>query len=75
MKCSIQGCPGEYEDREILHTVRHKGDIVVLDKVPVQVCAICGDTLLDPDTVRGIERILDSKGRTERNAPVYTYAT
>jgi YgiT-type zinc finger domain-containing protein len=74
MKCSIQGCPGEYENREIVHTVRHEGEIVVLDKVPAQVCSVCGDTLLDPDTVRSIERILDSKDRTERNAPVYTYA-
>jgi YgiT-type zinc finger domain-containing protein len=74
MNCSIQGCPGEYENREILHTVRHKGEIVVLDRVPAQVCSVCGDTLLDADTVRGIERILDAKSRAERNAPVYTYA-
>ena len=74
MKCSIQGCPGEYETREIVHTVRHKGEIVVLDKVPAQVCSVCGDTLLDADTVRGIERILEAKGRIERKAPVYTYA-
>ena len=74
MKCSIQGCPGEYENREIVHTVRRRGEIVVLDKVPAQVCSVCGDTLLDAVTVRGIERILDSKNSAERNAPVYTYA-
>ena len=74
MNCSVQGCPGEYEPREIVHTVRYKGEIVVLDNVPAQVCSVCGDTLLDADTVRGIERILGAKSQTERNAPIYTYA-
>ena len=24
MKCTIAGCPGEYEERKIVHPVRHK---------------------------------------------------
>lgn len=34
MKCSIQGYPGSSEAREIIHTVRYRGKIVVIDKVP-----------------------------------------
>ncbi len=71
--CSIQGCPGAYETREVTHTVRHAGDLVVIDHVPAQVCTVCGDVLLEPDTVRGIERLLSSREAPARTAPVYEY--
>ena len=29
MKCSIQGCPGEYEQRLVLHTVRQNGRVII----------------------------------------------
>ena len=48
MKCSIIGCPGEYEEREITHTVRHKGRVAVIDHVPAEVCSVCADVLLKP---------------------------
>jgi YgiT-type zinc finger domain-containing protein len=40
MKCSIRGCPGEYEERTIVHTVKHKGDVIVIDHVPAEVCSV-----------------------------------
>ena len=58
MNCSIQGCPGEYEDKEVAHTVRHQGEVVVIDRVPAEVCSVCGDVLLRPETVRDIEALL-----------------
>ena len=36
MNCSIEGCPGEYEHRETLHTVRYRGQVVVIDYVPAE---------------------------------------
>ena len=75
MKCSINDCPGEYEDKKIVHTVRHHGRVVVIDGVPVEVCSVCGDVLLKPDTVRRIEAILREAGKPERTAPVYEYAS
>ena len=54
--CSIEGCTGSYERREVTHTVRHQGEIVVIDHVPAEVCSVCGDVLFDAATVRGIER-------------------
>lgn len=74
MKCSIAGCPGEYERKPIIHTVRHRGRVVVIDHVPAEVCTICGDVLLAPDTVRHIERLLASQPAPEQTAPVYEYA-
>jgi hypothetical protein len=31
MRCSIEGCPGEYEQREVVHTVRQGNRIIVID--------------------------------------------
>ncbi len=74
MKCSIKGCPGEYQERKIAHTVRHSGEVVVIDHVPVEICTICGDTLLSPNTVRHIENILDQTGSPSKTVPLYEYA-
>jgi len=70
MKCSIEGCPGEYEERRIVHTVRHQEQVIVIDGVPAEVCSVCGDVLLKPETVRRIEALL----RTARTVPLYKYA-
>ena len=74
MKCSIDGCPGVYEDRRVLHTVRHRGRVVVIDHVPAEVCPVCGDVLLKPETVRRIEKLLKSSSHPVGTAPLYEYA-
>ncbi|MBC7187187.1 MAG: YgiT-type zinc finger protein [Calditrichaeota bacterium] len=74
MKCSIAGCPGEYEERHIVHTVRAQGQVIVIDHVPAEVCPVCGDVLLKPETVRRIEALLRSATRPAGTAPVYEYA-
>ncbi len=74
MKCSIQGCPGEYEARQITHTVRHQGRLVVIDHVPAEVCTVCGDVLLKPETVRHIEALLQHAPEPSRTIPLYEYA-
>ena len=60
MKCSIEGCPGVYEPRAIVHTVRYRGQTVVIDHVPAEVCAACGNVLLSPATARQIEVLLQT---------------
>jgi YgiT-type zinc finger domain-containing protein len=74
MKCSIEGCPGEYEKREIVHTVRHDGRVVVIDHVPAEVCSVCGDVLLKPETVRRIEELLKKEPRPASTVPLYEYS-
>lgn len=74
MRCTIEGCPGEYEERKIIHTVRHRGEIVVIEGVPAEVCSVCGDVLLRPDTVRRIERLLAHRAEPTARAPLYHYA-
>lgn len=74
MKCSIDGCPGDYEERFIVHTVRYQGRLIVIDHVPAEVCSECGDVLLKPETVRRIEVLLRESAQPAALAPVYEYA-
>ena len=74
MKCSIQGCPGEYEQRTIVHTVKHRGKVIVIDHVPAEVCGVCGDVLLTPETVRRIEALLETAPPASRSVPLYEFA-
>ena len=74
MKCSIQGCPGEYESRKIVQTLQREGQVIVIDHVPAEVCTICGDTLLHPDTVRKVETLLQQERQPARRVPLYEFA-
>ncbi len=71
MKCSIDGCPGTYESERVVHTVRHAGQLVVIAHVPADVCSVCGDVLLKPDTVRRIELLLDEQQEPTTTVPLY----
>ena len=71
MKCSIDGCPGTYESESAVHTVRHAGQLVVIAHVPADVCSVCGDVLLKPDTVRRIELLLDEQQEPTTTVPLY----
>lgn len=74
MKCTIAGCSGEYEVRLITHTVRHRGQVIVFDHVPAEVCSVCGDVLLKPGTVRRIEALLQTTTQPVRSVPLYEFA-
>ena len=73
MKCSIQGCPGEYEDKLIVHVVQRRGEMFLLEHVPAEVCSICGDTLLTPATVKRIEQMLAESQRPAKFVPMYEF--
>jgi len=74
MRCAIQGCPGEYEARTVVHTVKHRGKVMVIDHAPAEVCSACGDILLTPETVRRIEALLRATPPPARNVPLYEFA-
>ncbi|MCX6841363.1 MAG: YgiT-type zinc finger protein [candidate division WOR-3 bacterium] len=71
---SIKDCSGDCQIREITHTVRHHGQVVVIDHVPAEVCSTCGDVVLSPETVRHIEQLLRTADRPAREVPLYEYA-
>jgi YgiT-type zinc finger domain-containing protein len=72
--CGDEVCLGKYEEREITHTVRHKGRLVVIDHVPADVCSICGDVLQKPEIVRRIEELLRSTAAPVSSVSLYEYA-
>jgi len=74
MKCGIEGCSGEYEQREIIHTVRQGERIIVINHVPAEVCTICGDVLFTPETVRKIEILRDTFEPPIRTVPLYDFS-
>lgn len=74
MRCSIGGCTGEYREQQVVHTVRHHGQVIVVDHVPADVCSVCGDILLKPDTVRHIEKLLQTSTQPKSTVPLYEYA-
>jgi YgiT-type zinc finger domain-containing protein len=74
MKCSIHGCPGHYEKRTVLHTVKRGGKVLVFEDVPAEVCDVCSDTLLAPETIRHIEQIMENHAEPRTQAPVYVYS-
>ncbi|MCW5853959.1 MAG: YgiT-type zinc finger protein [Anaerolineae bacterium] len=70
----MSDCPGEYELRDIVHTVRYQGLVIVIDHVPAEVCTVCGDILFKPETVRRIEEIIRSRTAPSQLVPLYEYA-
>ena len=74
MECRVEGCPGQYEEKRVVHTVHYRGEVTVIDHVPAEVCNVCGDVLLKPETVRRIEALLRTDPRPTATAPLYEYA-
>ncbi|MFH1146296.1 MAG: YgiT-type zinc finger protein [Pseudomonadota bacterium] len=73
MRCGIQGCPGVHEEKMIIHPVRYLGQVIIIDHVPAEVCSVCGDVLLRPETVRRIEALLQTMAQPTRTVPLYEY--
>jgi YgiT-type zinc finger domain-containing protein len=74
VKCTIRGCTGEYEIRHILHTFQEGEQVYVFENVSAEVCDVCSDTLLAPDTIKSMEQRLRQKKQPSRMVPVLDYA-
>jgi YgiT-type zinc finger domain-containing protein len=47
MRCPVRGCPGEMEERQIVHSFVRDGRPIVVENLPALVCPVCGYTVLD----------------------------
>jgi YgiT-type zinc finger domain-containing protein len=74
VKCTIAGCPGTYEAQTVVHTVKRGEEVIVIDHVPAEVCDVCADVLLTPETVRRIEALLAATPPPVRTVPMYEFA-
>lgn len=68
MKCQL--CEGQYQERLIARAYRRDGKVIVVDDVPAEVCNLCGDTLLKPETVQRIQEALARAEEAKEFAPV-----
>ena len=73
MKCSIVGCPGEYELRNVVHTFQRGNQTMVVEDVPAKVCTSCGDTLFSASTVRSLENLLLAPPTAAHTVPAFSF--
>ncbi len=74
MMCSIVGCPGEYEHREVVRAVQHGDQIIVVEHIPAEVCSVCGDVLFAPETIEQLDALRSSPPSPKRSVPLYEFA-
>ena len=68
-------CGGVVEERILPREVRWKGELLVLEDVPMGVCTQCGERFLRPEVAKKIDAALKSTKRPSRTlqVPVYQY--
>jgi YgiT-type zinc finger domain-containing protein len=72
--CGIRGCPGQYEERAILHLERWNGQPVVIDHVPAKVCTVCGDVRFTFATVERLDALRQAPPEPTGSVPLYEYS-
>ena len=72
-KCRVPACPGEYEERKIVHATRRRGRLMVIDGVPADVCSFCGDTLFRPEAAEALDRFGRTPPAPVSTIPLYHY--
>ena len=60
--CDICGCKGA-RVRKMARTYGKGRALLVIENIPVVSCPSCGDSYLEPETVRAIERIKRDRKR------------
>ena len=74
MRCSIAGCPGEYEQREVVRVVRQGSRIIVIEHILVEVCNVCGDVFFTPETIERLEVLRRTTAPPVGTVPLYKFA-
>lgn len=54
-----------------MHTVKRGDDVLLFEGVPAEVCDVCSDTLLAPETIRRIEKLITDHAESSKHALVY----
>ena len=73
MKCSIENCPGEYQEQFISQVFTRHGESIVIENIPAKVCDLCGDMVLDWAAVERLWQTLDNQPKPRKFLPVYSY--
>ena len=73
MKCTNEGCAGEYQRKLIDLVERHNGERYVICNVPALVCDVCGDTMFEPEIVRNLEKMFEKNPTPTKYTPMLNY--
>ncbi len=75
MRCAF--CKGDTEERLIRYVQEYKGQLVIIENVPAEVCTQCGERLIRPDIAERIQRLVWEQPRPKRQdrVPVYDLAS
>ncbi len=71
MRCIVQGCPGEWERRRIVHTFIRDGRPIVVEDLPAWVCPVCGYTVLDLEVMDTLFALDPATAVPVGQAPVF----
>ncbi len=72
MKCIV--CKnGNTEQGKVTVSVDKKDTVVVIRDVPAQVCTTCGEEYIDAQTMKQIEKLVESAQKAGMNIAVQQY--
>jgi YgiT-type zinc finger domain-containing protein len=74
MMCAIVGCPGEYEQREVVRAIHHGDRIIVVEHILAEVCSVCGDVLFAPEIIERLEALRKTTMSPVGTVPPYQFA-
>jgi YgiT-type zinc finger domain-containing protein len=64
--CGVQ----EAQLRRVTRSYGKGASLLVIENIPVITCHHCGESYLEPDTIRAIERVKRNKKRLAKPRPV-----
>ena len=56
-KCSV--CHNQIVSKNITYTQWYKGELIVVENVPAEVCQNCGEEYFSPATVDKIQKVIE----------------
>jgi len=69
-------CKGAVKPERVTHVHRWKGQVIVLEDVPADVCQQCGEVYLAPETLQAMDRLAQVGQKEEPKkqllVPVYS---
>ena len=69
-------CGGQVRERATTREVRWKGELFLVEQVPMGVCGQCGERFLKPDVAKAIDKLLQTRKATRTALiPVLTYTS
>lgn len=71
MRCAF--CKGETKEQLIRYVQEFKGNVVIIENVPAEVCNQCGEKFIRPEVAAKIQRLVWDQPSPKRKAEVPVY--